>query len=364
MKTRMRTSLIVALRLVFGLAVLGGIVPETGAQCNYEITAVIQGPLCADGSPAPFLPTALDEQGNAVGRSFCFITDHASLWTGSGLAQYLPDSGESQALAILDPDHVVGVDVQAGASLGVAALWESGNLIMLGTLPGDDFSEARGINQSMQIIGLSSGSSSGGSFLWENGEMSALGGFPIGTVGIVNDINDNGQIVGYMGGSIFTSNAFLWENGIITDLGKIPGGNSANAVAINNISHVTGSGAIPMEGTIFGVPHAFFWDGQTMIDIGTLPDHLNSGASDINDLDEIVGESSNVGGNINISHAIYWRDGVLYDLNDLVIPDLGGGCSGHWQSTTRERFLLKLAESGYCSPRSDQPPATSTTTAW
>ena len=362
MKNRMRTSLIVAGRLVFGLAVLWGIGSEAAGQCNYEITAVIQGPMCADGSPATFGPTALDEQGNVAGASSCFLAVHASLWTGSGLAQYLPDSGESRALAILDPDHVVGTHVQAGEGFDVAAYWEFGVLQILGAPTGQLTSKAHGINQSLQIVGESSGGPDGlSAFLYENNSFEKLI-LPFGSSAIANDINDQRQIVGFMGDSIVTDHAFLWENGIVTDLGIIPGGTSADARAINNIGHVAGRGWVPLEGSFFGEPHAFFWDGQTMIDIGTLPDHKRSMALAINDLDEIVGSSSFVGNNINISHAIYWRDGVLYDLNDLVIPDLGGGCSGHWQSTTRERFLLKLAESGSCSPRSARLRVTSTTT--
>ena len=333
--------------ILVGLGLFLFAAPPVSGQCLYE-TTIIQGPLCADGSPATFGPRALDEQGNVAGASSCFLAVHGALWTGSGLGQFLPDSGESQALAILDPDHVVGTHVQAGEGFDVAAYWEFGVLRILGALPGQFTSKAHAINSSRQIVGWSLNTSTGdsGAFLWENGEFLELVNFPMPPPNIPNDLNDQGQIVGYMGGAPTTSNAFLWENGIVTDLGKIPGGNSASAVAINNIGHIGGFGMIPMEGTIFGVSRGFFWDGQTMIDIGTLPDHLNSGISDINDLNEMVGESWHVGSNINISHAIYWRDGVLYDLNDLVVPDPGGGLRRAWAINNAGEILAQVGGAG------------------
>ena len=304
--------------LGLGLSLLTA--PVASGQCLYEAT-FIQGPLCSDGLPATFGSSALDEQGNAAGASSCFLANHATVWTGSGLALPLPDSGESRALALTDPDHVVGTDVPVGASLGVASLWEFGNLILLGTLPGDEFSKAHGINPNMQIVGESKGGPEGlSAFLLENNNFERLI-LPIGSSAIANDINAQGQIVGFMGDSAVTDHAFLWENGIVTDLGIIPGGTSADARSINNLGHVAGMGRVPREGTIFGVPHAFFWDGQTMIDLGVLPGKVESSASDLNDADQIVG-SSFLSGEGNT--AVLWQDGQIYKLQDLVVPELIG----------------------------------------
>ncbi len=308
-----------------GLSLL--VIPPASGQCQYEAT-IIQGPMCTDGSPAPFFPATLDEQGNAAGASSCFLAEHATVWTGPGMALPLPDSGESRALAILDPDHVVGrVDPAGGNALFIATYWLNGQEILLPLLPGANTSQSHGINSSIQIVGMSNntvGSAEMKAFRWQSGQIEALQ-VPLGPRSSANDINQAGQVTGWMGTSFVTDgHAFIWENGNVTDLGVIPGGNTANGGAINNLGHVVGSGWVPDGVSTFGQPHAFYWDGQTMIDLGTLPDHKRSVASDINDLSEIVGASSLVGNNINISHAVYWRDGVMYDLNDLVVTDLGG----------------------------------------
>ena len=301
-----------------GLSLLAG--PVASGQCLYEAT-FIQGPMCVGGFPASFLPMAMDEQGNAAGRSSCFLAEHATVWTGSGLAIPLPDSGESKPFALTDPDHIVGTDVPAGASLGVASFWEFENLILLGTLPGDEFSKAHGINQNIQIVGESSGGPDGlSAFLYENNNFEKLI-LPFGPLAIANDINAQGQIVGWMGGGVIQSNAFLWESGIVTDLGIIPGGTSADALAVNKIGHVAGRGLVPFEGSIFGEWHGFFWDGQSMIDIGVLPGRIDSLAYDLNDADQIVG-SSFLSGEGN--SAFLWQDGQIYKLQDLVVTDLLG----------------------------------------
>ncbi|MCH7547016.1 MAG: hypothetical protein IID30_11515 [Planctomycetes bacterium] len=306
-----------------GLSLLAA--PLASGQCLYEAT-IIQGPMCTDGSPAPFFPATLDEQGNAAGASSCFIAEHATVWTGPGMAQLLPDSGESRALGILDPDHVVGrVQPDPSRSLWIATYWLNGQETFLPLLPGADTSQAGGINSSLQIVGESNNSVFGPlqAFRWQSGQIEALQ-VPLGPRSNANDINQAGQVTGWMGTGLFIdARAYIWENGNVTDLGIIPGGISAEGNAINNLSHVVGCGVVP-DGVTIGQRHACYWDGQTMIDLGTLPDHKRSVAKDINDLDEIVGSSSFVGSNINTSHAVYWRDGVMYDLNDLVVTDLGG----------------------------------------
>jgi len=85
-----------------------------------------------------------------------------------------------------------------------------------------------------------------------------------------------------------------------------------------------------------------------MIDLGVLPGKDQSIALDVNDLDQVVGYSSSGG---TLLRAFLWQNGVLYDLNDLVITDLGGATIGAaiainndgWivVGTTAGRMLLK-----------------------
>ena len=134
-----------------GLSLLAS--PLASGQCLYEAT-FIWGPACTDGSLASFSGSGLDEQGNVAGGSSCFLTSHATVWTGPGMAQTLPDSGESRALAILDPDHVVGRVDLTGNALYRASYWLNQQEIILPLLPGANTSQSHGITQTLQIIGF------------------------------------------------------------------------------------------------------------------------------------------------------------------------------------------------------------------
>jgi probable HAF family extracellular repeat protein len=70
----------------------------------------------------------------------------------------------------------------------------------LGTLPGDSFSIAWGINIQGQIVGQSiNASGASRAFIWRNGVMTDLNTLIVpGVVSLVyaNDINDSGEIAG------------------------------------------------------------------------------------------------------------------------------------------------------------------------
>jgi probable HAF family extracellular repeat protein len=71
----------------------------------------------------------------------------------------------------------------------------------LGTLPGDDFSVAEGMNDESQVVGVSCGPSNNcRAFVWQNGSMTDLNQLipPHSRLYLIRgeDINDSGQIVG------------------------------------------------------------------------------------------------------------------------------------------------------------------------
>ena len=55
-----------------------------------------------------------------------------------------------------------------------------------------------------------------------------------------------------------------------------------------------------------------------MIDLGTLPQTFGSGASGINDKGQVVGFASD-----DTLRPFLWENGVLYDINDLLVDDAG-----------------------------------------
>lgn len=189
--------------------------------------------------------------------------------------------------------------------------------------------------------------------MWIDGEVISLGLLPNGIGGFANAINDRNQVVGGIAFSNGANSAFLWDH---DEIKMIPGLHNqlSDAMDINNAGHIVGVSRC--TGSTFG--HAFLFRDSKLTDLGTLlPD--NGGASwarAINERDQILGQSSNlpgagnifiwdngvmheltadapvlanmyglndfgdvVGQNVN-SRAILWRDGVVYNLNDLIRP--------------------------------------------
>jgi probable HAF family extracellular repeat protein len=122
----------------------------------------------------------------------------------------------STARDVNDSDEVVGT---SGSPRGDRAVFWSkgGNVFDLGTLPGDWASEAAAINNKGDVVGYSKGAGGMRAFIWNriNG-MQELGGFPAGNLSRAMDINDSGNVVGS-----FTSpsgeHAFIWakQTGIV-----------------------------------------------------------------------------------------------------------------------------------------------------
>ncbi|MDP9201568.1 MAG: hypothetical protein M3P26_06505 [Gemmatimonadota bacterium] len=162
--------------------------------------------------------TAINEKAQAVGISGdCdiavgrFSARHAVLWE-KGVVSEIPNLGGvtwHTPMAINQKGDVVGFSNPAGPGdpegefIAHAFLWTKNSETAqdLGTLPGDAFSEAFGINARGQVVGVSFGGANGAhAFLWQGGVMTDLNklvgsGFPDVLIS-AQDINDAGQITG------------------------------------------------------------------------------------------------------------------------------------------------------------------------
>ncbi|MCH8006428.1 MAG: HAF repeat-containing protein, partial [Planctomycetes bacterium] len=168
---------------------------------------------------------------------------------------------DARASDINDFGQIVG-ELEKG-NLAHAALWQAGEVIELGTLPGGNFSQAWAINNSGQIVGLAGNSATGPlrPFLWQDGVMSDIE-LPLGPWGEANDINETGAIVGWMGSSLFEGHAFVLHEGTVTDLGFMLGGLSGNAKAINNNGQIVGEGLVELNDGSMAM-QSFLWkDGE------------------------------------------------------------------------------------------------------
>jgi probable HAF family extracellular repeat protein len=170
----------------------------------------------------------------------------------------------------------------------------------LGTLSGDNFSEALNINNRGQIFGWSRkvigkhfADNTARIFQWQNGTMTNLGDLITPTNYInsyITRINNKGEVVCNFhnrSGTSYELAAFVWKNGTLINLGNL-GGIISEARDINEVGTVVGYSYISRS-----TSHAFIWRSGKMRDLNDfLP--RNSGwkleyAAGINNKGQIVG---------------------------------------------------------------------------
>lgn len=246
----------------------------------------------------------------------------------------------------------------------------------LGTLPGDTVSNASGLNNQGEVVGLSGSGrqDTRHSFLYRDGVMTDLGLF--GLIGPHDGpvINDGGQVTGVLkvaraSGRGFHLSAFLYSGGRMRDLGTPPGcslsiGNGingqgqivGNAMARSIVEHgflysggrVTGIGVPPgcadvlptginAAGQVVGYCErqnggglqAFAYDSWTrkMTALATPPGFTDSLPLGINDQGQIIGGAMSGGVSFSTErgHAVLWTSNRVTDLGTLPGLDSAGG---------------------------------------
>ena len=271
----------------------------------------------------------INDTGQVVGYSGTITSSqedaHAFLYSG----------GQMQDLGTLDSTYNYSVARGINASGQVvgsskissgeyrAFLYSGGQMKDLGTLRFLN-SGASAINDSGQVVGTAGGLTSGHTsltraFLYSGDQMQDLGTLPGHTDSGASDINDTGQIVGYSGNSTFPRNnhAFLYSGGQMQDLGTLPGHTDSGALAINNTGQIVGGSG---NSGLLTDNHAFLYSGGQMQDLGTLPGGIGSVAYSVNDSGQVVGVSLTSN---ETKRAFLYSDAQMYDLNNLIPANSG-----------------------------------------
>lgn len=181
---------------------------------------------------------AINNRGQIVGVT----SGGAALWQ-NGVLHNLANlsGGGSEAFDINDKGVIVGYSTTATGE-SHAVMWTDGGIVDLGTLPGDDFSQALAINSQGQIVGTSSNISQGveRAFIWENGAMRELGSLPTLPFSRAFSINERSQAAGV---SILAgvTRATLFQKGSATQLPGLTGEALTFAYAINNLGQLVGA---------------------------------------------------------------------------------------------------------------------------
>jgi probable HAF family extracellular repeat protein len=188
-----------------------------------------------------------------------------SLGVGAGSNGY-----GSTASDISDSAQVVG-GVLSGFNY-VPFVRSAGGTVTTFTLPGpyNVWGEARAVNNAGQVVGYS------GSPVGDSGFIRSPSG-TLTPVGFANpalpynyawDVNDAGQVAGEGFNGAGDYRAFLWQSGVARDLGTLPGMGSSEAYGVNNSGAVVGRVEQP-EG-VEGSTRAFLYRDGAMYDLNDL----------------------------------------------------------------------------------------------
>ncbi|MBN9501408.1 MAG: hypothetical protein BGO01_01165 [Armatimonadetes bacterium 55-13] len=255
---------------------------------NAYMPSGLQGARWTGGSPYDLMGPAgatvlgvssINRLGDAVGTAGGGRSAPQGVLWKSGVAEYLPtEDGDADDTETLYGSRAIGIN-DAGVIAGNAetqygtqgVIWEPGNIRLLMSLdPIDEYQDsvAMAINGLGQVAGAAAQGAFKRAVIWEGDTIRVLGG--LGDVAGAEDINDFGKSVGW----------------------------TANS-----------------DGSTSG----FYNDGTDTFLLPTLTGMFYGDASAINNDGIIVGYSAPDG--IGEGRATMWKDGVAYDLNDLLGPD-------------------------------------------
>jgi|GEM_PF-2762559 len=211
---------------------------QNGAMISLEILE------CWDESCFSYA-SGINDFDNIVGTSTSSDGRKAFLYQNNVMTSLGTLGGpESFAYAINNLNEIVGA-AEDPSELPKPFLYKNGMMTELIMPAGFNSGAATGINDNGIIIGNLGGSFLKG-FVYQNGVMSELGTLG-GSWCEAKGINNSGEIVGWSKNSLGSDRAFLYKNGIITDLNSLIDSSSgwllSRADDINNRGEIVGYGS-------------------------------------------------------------------------------------------------------------------------
>jgi probable HAF family extracellular repeat protein len=219
-----------------------------------------------------------------------------------------------------------GQGLLVGASNTQAVIWLDGQPAPLAPTPGFFRGTAQDVNERGVIVGGVGDSDFAGPHpvLWRSASAPALslpGLAGPTTSGSANAINDRGQVAGTVG-SVGVFFAVRWDppGGPPLQIGPLPRKDNSDGLGISARGDVVGRSSSITDFTTAAFLHVE--KTGELIGLGHLPGatFLYSEAWGVNSRRQVVG-SGNAG---TESHGFLWQDGVLHDLNDLLVAPVPG----------------------------------------
>jgi probable HAF family extracellular repeat protein len=146
-----------------------------------------------------------------------------------------------------------------------AVVWHGKQPQDLGLLLSGDYSEARDINDSGEVVGEANIAPRGRpkAFTWQHGEMHQLRGPSASTFCVAQALNSQGDVVGSCDISIGSSQGVLWKHGRPVALGTLGDEDAPSTpLDINDRGQIVGSAEVE-DGRL----RAFLWQNHKMYDL-------------------------------------------------------------------------------------------------
>jgi probable HAF family extracellular repeat protein len=257
------------------------------------------------------IATGINAHGEVVGYAQTPTGSfHAFSWTATGGIVDLGTLGgsDSDAYAINDSGQIVGSSQTSTEETHAFSWTPEHGMSDLGTLSGNHYSKATLVNALGDVAGQADVEGFNNGFFWtpESGGLVDIGTLDKTAFSEASGMSDTGQVVGVswvQEASGTRERAFSWtKGGGIIELGTLPGGDESRAVAVNGAGEVVGSSGIGECPPC--AAHAFSWIAHGgLVDLGTLGG-ASSAASAINEAGAIAGSAQNAEAD---SHAAVWN---------------------------------------------------------